>query len=205
VSDLVFRAARPEDAARVVPLMYDAARSLNDYLLAFAGARPEAFLERDFRRGGGVFGHSQQVVAARPGGEVVGTATVYPGGASGRLMRGTLASLWLHYGPWRALVVAGRSLPLARLFASPRPDRLFVANCGVDPACRGQGVFTALHAHLVERARTAGLRALELDVSFGNVRAQALYERLGYRTESERPYRGRRPLDGFRRMRLDLP
>ena len=43
---------------------------------------------------------------------------------------------------------------------------------------------------------------VELDVSYGNVRAQRLYERLGFTVTGEKPAPVGSPLDGFRRMTL---
>ena len=57
----------------------------------------------------------------------------------------------------------------------------------------------------VETARTWGLAAVELDVSFGNVRARRLYERLGFTVTGERPAPSGSGLDGFRRMERPMP
>ena len=47
------------------------------------------------------------------------------------------------------------------------------------PSARGSGVGRALLGNAVGRARSAGCAALALDVDVANVRARALYERLG--------------------------
>lgn len=50
----------------------------------------------------------------------------------------------------------------------------------VDPACRGQGVASAILSALSETARTAGLPLLKLETGEKQVEAVALYRRLGF-------------------------
>lgn len=49
------------------------------------------------------------------------------------------------------------------------------------PRFHGQGVGRALAQQLVERARTAGNRAMRLDTSIRQAQAKDLYARLGFR------------------------
>lgn len=51
---------------------------------------------------------------------------------------------------------------------------------GVVPEHRGEGVGRALMVGLIELARDEGYRALSLSVEIGNVRAERLYEDLGF-------------------------
>jgi ribosomal protein S18 acetylase RimI-like enzyme len=68
-------------------------------------------------------------------------------------------------------------------FAEHRPaaDELYVDGVAVSPAVRGQGIGSRLLVETEAIARERGLRWLRLDVIDTNPRAQALYERLGYR------------------------
>ena len=63
-----------------------------------------------------------------------------------------------------------------------RPDSLRLFALDVGPAFRGQGIGTALVQAVEERARRAGLKGVNLEVSVKNTNAMHLYERLGYRT-----------------------
>ena len=50
----------------------------------------------------------------------------------------------------------------------------------VDPACRGQGIASALLDFAAAEGRRAGMRALRLDVFEENAPAIALYEKKGF-------------------------
>lgn len=54
--------------------------------------------------------------------------------------------------------------------------------------------------HALHSAPARDLRLVELDVSFSNVRAQRLYERLGFVVTGENPAPEGSGLDGFQRM-----
>jgi ribosomal protein S18 acetylase RimI-like enzyme len=69
----------------------------------------------------------------------------------------------------------------------PASDELYVDGVAVAAAARGQGIGSKLLAEAMSIAQEGGWRWLRLDVIDTNPRAQALYERLGYRvTKVER-------------------
>jgi ribosomal protein S18 acetylase RimI-like enzyme len=115
-----------------------------------------------------------------------------------------VVSALVHYGPARFFSVVRRSLAVAPLFIDPRPDGLFVANACVAPAYRSKGMFTGVLSHMFEMAKARKLARVELDVSFDNPRAQALYERLGFAITGERANTRGHGLPGFRRMEKAL-
>jgi ribosomal protein S18 acetylase RimI-like enzyme len=96
----------------------------------------------------------------------------------GALIGGTLRDMACIYGRagalWRLALLAllSRDTENARFLM----DGLFVA-----PHARGQGVGTRLLEAIAEEARARGYREVRLDVVEENLRARALYERLGYR------------------------
>ena len=63
----------------------------------------------------------------------------------------------------------------------PKADELYVDGIAVAPDARGLGVGTRLLHETTAVARSLGKRFVRLDVIDTNPRAQALYERLGYR------------------------
>jgi ribosomal protein S18 acetylase RimI-like enzyme len=200
---LVVREARPADVDAVVPLMHESSRALLDFSFGVAGRDPRAVLRRDFLAGRGVFGCAHQTVVEGAG-FVVATMTTYPGRRYRWLTLATALSAARELGLVGFVRFVARSLAVAPLFAPPRPGALFLANACVAESHRGRGLFSKLLAHAVDGARAAGLDAVELDVSFGNARAQAAYEHLGFRVIGERAYTGRHEIDGFRRMQLAL-
>ena len=87
--------------------------------------------------------------------------------------------------PFRDLLgfVGALRASLGLRFAEHRPasDELYVDGVAVSPVVRGQGIGSRLLMEAEVIARECGLRWLRLDVIDTNPRAQALYERLGYR------------------------
>jgi ribosomal protein S18 acetylase RimI-like enzyme len=193
---LTIRAARPADADAAVPLMHESSRALID---ATFGRHAIAVLRRDFLRGKGLFGYRYQLVGVRPDGDIVATMTAYPGRRYRRLGLHTLVSA-VPLGPVPLAGVVRRTLAVSTLFAPPARDGLFIANLCVDAGHRGRGYGSLL----IHRATAVYRpRVIELDVSFGNTRAQRLYERLGYKVTRETATPPDSGLDGFRRMTRD--
>jgi ribosomal protein S18 acetylase RimI-like enzyme len=71
----------------------------------------------------------------------------------------------------------------------PARDELYVDGVAVAAEARGQGIGTLLMDEAAAIARETGKRWLRLDVISTNPRAQALYERLGYRVTKVTPTR----------------
>lgn len=74
-----------------------------------------------------------------------------------------------------------RALALQRIGSYAPQGAVMVDGIAVRPDLRGQGIGQALLAALSAKARASGSRALCLDVADSNLRAQALYARLGFR------------------------
>jgi GNAT superfamily N-acetyltransferase len=194
------RSARPGDAGHVVPLMHESSRGLID---ATFGRDAADVLYRDFVAAKGLFGYRNQIVGVTPSGEIAATLTMYEGRRYRRLSLYTLLSA-AHLGPARLGGAVRRTMAMSALFTPPRPDGLFVANLCVVRERRGTGCGSALIRYAIGSASARGLRSVELDVSFSNVRAQRLYERLGFTVTGENSAPDGSLQDGFRRMALPL-
>ncbi|GAB1640732.1 GNAT family N-acetyltransferase [Krasilnikovia sp. MM14-A1259] len=197
MSGVHIRPATAADVDAVVPLMLGSSPEL---LAATFGDSASVVVRRDFLQGKGVFGHPYQLVALSGDGQVVATLTAYRGRDYRRLSLHTLRSAAV-LGPRALARAVRRTAGLARLFAPPGPDSLFLANLCVTPETRGRGYGAAMMEHARALAAARGLAAVELDVSYTNPRAQHLYERLGWVVTGERPAPAGSALDGFRRMR----
>jgi ribosomal protein S18 acetylase RimI-like enzyme len=193
---LLVRAARPGDADRVVPLMHASSRDLID---ATFGDDAVAVLHRDFVRGKGIFGYAHQIVGVAADGDIVATMTWYEGRRYRPLSLHTLRSA-AHLGPVGLAGAIRRTIAMSALFTPPRPDALFLANLCIADDQRGRGYGSVLLDHALHSAPARGLRLVELDVSFSNVRAQRLYERVGFVVTGENRAPEGSGLDGFRRM-----
>jgi ribosomal protein S18 acetylase RimI-like enzyme len=202
VTGLRFRPARPEDADQVVPLMRESSRALIDFTFDVGhSGGPAGFLRMDFLGGRGIFGYRNQVVGVSPAGEVVATATAYEGRRYRALSMWTLLTAVRHFNPACLTRVVRRTAAVAGLFLPPSRSGLFLANLCVAPGHRSHGHGSLLLEHILGTAQARGITRSELDVSVSNVRAQQLYERLGYVVVTETTDGGTHGLDGFRRMR----
>ncbi len=61
---------------------------------------------------------------------------------------------------------------------------LQILNVATSPACRRRGVAAALISHVFERSLKQGMEEAFLEVRVGNLGAQALYSRFGFKTVS---------------------
>jgi len=83
----------------------------------------------------------------------------------------------------------------------------YAADLGVSQGMRSQGIGAALLDRQKEIARGKGRLVYALDVSVNNSRAQALYERLGFRVTGLNRFRGSGnapSVPDTRRMELSL-
>ena len=100
-----------------------------------------------------------------------------------------------------------RGLRTERIIRPPERGEFYLAHLGVAPGLRGHGFGGQLIGWFLAQARARARRYATLDVALDNPRAEALYTRLGFRLECERPSnlrntRGAVPTQ--RRMRLAL-
>jgi len=115
--------------------------------------------------------------------------------SKGALVGGGLDDLAASYG-WAGAL--WRGLLLSVLERDVDPDLLLMDGIFVAGEARGRGVGTALLDAIVEEARAQGKTGVRLDVIDTNPRAQALYERSGFKgvgTEETGMFAG---LFGFR-------
>lgn len=115
------------------------------------------------------------LVAIASGGEVLGVVGFRT--RVGSFVGGSQADLEAVYGRlggyWRGLCLSyvARDLP---------DGMLIVDGLSVDPAHRGRGIGTALMRALCAEAAARGYAEVRLDVVGENLRARALYDRLGF-------------------------
>ncbi|MGQ0563983.1 MAG: GNAT family N-acetyltransferase [Gemmobacter sp.] len=116
--------------------------------------------------------------------------------ADGGFAEGTLADLRRVYGRFGALWRAAAMRAISREVDN---DRFLIDGICVAAHARGQGVGTALIEALARDARARPYAELRLDVIDTNLRARALYERLGFRAVRTEQIGPLRLLFGFQR------
>lgn len=181
---LTFRRARPDDVEAAIPLIYSSGPDAFDYAFARPGRHSaQDFLRYAFLQGGGQFGWRQHWVGEQDG-QVVAAGTVFGGEANlGYLLAATRQILG-YFGLASAGVIR-RGLQLEKIICPPPRRTLYLAHLGVTPTLRGEGLGSQLIDHFLQMGRDANLPMAALDVSVANPKAQALYERFGFKVQVE--------------------
>jgi ribosomal protein S18 acetylase RimI-like enzyme len=146
-------------------------------------------------------------MVASVNGEVVGVGAFYSGRDGARLGLGNLWTALRFYGPQNIMKVAQRAAHMESIIQPAEADAGFISQLGVKEDFRGCGIGTAIIQHQIELARKVGLRKCTLDVATTNPRAQALYERLGFKVVRENKWNypdSEIHVPGQRRMELHL-
>ena len=181
VPGLTFRPATSDDAPFAAPLLYHIARRDVDALFTglAAGLSPLDVVEEFYQAPGGMFSWRNTELALHddlPVGLITAYSVASKTGSSAWLVR-TAGQLGV-----RALVLlAWRGVVVARAMQHNPHDSWFIAFVGVDPQRQSLGIGSSLIERSVQRARASGCSCVELDVDVDNPRAQALYERIGFR------------------------
>lgn len=202
----LIRLAKAEDVNAAVPLIYSAGPLVWDFLFGDGSAESAMpYLRRAWISGQGVAGYRAHWVA-EVGGQVVASISVYSGVEYGQLSNQTAWQALRYFG-LGSVGRIGRMLKFGKhLMPAPAKNVDYVANFGVDPAMRGQGLGVMMLDHFKLQAAERGKQYYELDVATNNPRAQVLYERFGMAVHKERAYQPftQNGLPGARRMRLAL-
>ena len=185
--NLQFRHAVPGDVEEAIPLIYSAGPHEADFSLTVGRHTAIDFLRTAFVAGSNLYCCETHVVAVLDG-HVVGIGAFRNGAKYNRDTWKTLAPVLRVYGPLTGLGVLRRAMHLDKLMPPPKKDELFIQDLGVREDMRGKGVGTALLTNQIDLARSKGFRRCVLDVAVTNPRAQALYERLGFRVVKERKW-----------------
>ncbi|WP_060536053.1 GNAT family N-acetyltransferase [Paenibacillus bovis] len=165
---MITRKARPEDAAAVVPLIYDAIGEIA-YALTGTEHADEAILvmEQLFRSTGNRLSY-ENVIVTEQDGQVAGFVLSYHGKDIDRLDTPII----------QRLQQLGKQAD--DVIPEAHPDEYYLDSIAVHPAFQGQGIGSRLIASFEQLAAEQGYDRLLLIVDVDNSKARSLYERLGY-------------------------
>lgn len=93
-----------------------------------------------------------------------------------------------HFADAEFLILRYQGEPVGRLYVLRQKEDWLVIDIGLLPAHRSKGLGSALLMQLLVAARHRGARSIALHVEQRNVRARALYRKLGFRDESVEGY-----------------
>jgi ribosomal protein S18 acetylase RimI-like enzyme len=184
--------------------MYDIGRRDLDRLFTglAAGLSPLGVVEQFYRAPGGMFSWRNTEIAlcdTLPAGFITAYRAASRNG-SDTWLAGAAGQLGAH----ALLLLAWRGVVAARAIQRHLHGSWYVAFVGVDPLQQSLGIGSSLIERSIDTARASGCSCVELDVDVDNPRAQALYERIGFRI----PHTDRRSTSSLmvetRRMVLQL-
>lgn len=176
------------------------------FFLGESDARCIAFLQQAFRSRYGRFSWRRHRVAVADDGTVLAVMAIHDGQQT---MFDDVHVVWAlarFFGVRRTIGQLLRGLILETEIPAPKRSQILVAHCATDERQRGTGIFSALFRDALDTGALPadGSRDVVLDVLTRNVRARALYERLGFTALPRPRARSRRlpaELDSIR-MRL---
>jgi ribosomal protein S18 acetylase RimI-like enzyme len=206
VMEVCIRAAALTESDPVCRLLYLAGPEFWDYFCGGSRASAIDYLRFAFAQGRGLWSPATCTLALLSD-RVAGVAAAYTAQQYRRLGLETGRQLVGFYGPRRGVAALDRVRHLGSVLPAPRGNMAYLAQLGVIEELRSQGLGTALIEHVIGRARAGGSRLLALDVAVANSRAQALYERLGFKVTGEHQFPGppgASPVPDCRRMELVL-
>jgi len=181
--EIVYRPAKPSDAAVAGRLLYDSFPKTATFVIGLGNPdRAKEILTRLFSMVRHRFSYEFAQVAIRQG-RVGGFFISYPGKCLGKLNR-RLGRLMLRQYRLRGKAAQLiRAWPLVFIKEAGR-DEYLLSNLAVRKHLRSKGIGSGLLVQVEEKAKEAGLRKVSLMVSIGNQEARRLYERFGYQVRA---------------------
>ncbi len=178
--DVDIRPSRPEDAESVVPFIYSSGPYSFDYVFERPNRCATDFLTAAFAKPGGELGYRDHVtVCAR--GKIVGCGTIMSPQDSVRYAWHGASQILRHYGWITGSGVLRRALAVERVIRPASGDLWIIGHLGVAPEMQGQRIGMRLIEFLMDSIRKQGGKRVGLDVALINPRAEALYERVGFK------------------------
>ncbi|KWO41055.1 acetyltransferase [Burkholderia sp. MSMB1459WGS] len=177
-----FRAADADDAAACAPLVFASGVAEFGFFLGESDARCIAFLQQAFRSRHGRFSWRRHRVAVADDGTVLAVMAIHDGQRTTFDDVHVVWALMRFFGLRRTIGQLLRGLVLETEIPAPKRSQIMIAHCATDERQRGTGIFSALFRDALDTGALPadGSRDVVLDVLTRNVRARALYERLGF-------------------------
>jgi GNAT superfamily N-acetyltransferase len=188
-----FRDAAPEDAAQCAPLIFASGSGEFGFFLGEAEACCIAFLAFAFCLRQGRFSWRRHRVAVADDGTVLAVCAVQHGRAVAFDHARVIWALLCFFGLRDLAGKLRRGRILQTELPAPKSAQILIAHCATDARYRSRGIFSAL---LDDTLRVAVMpfidgRDVVLDVLTRNIRAKAIYQRLGFEAQVRRHPRSR--------------
>ncbi len=189
MTQIEFRYAQPSDINDAVPLIYSSGVPEFEYGFSTVSTEVTGFLGYAFADGRGFFGWRNHIVATSNY-RVIGIAAFYSGQEYLRLSTELVWQVFRFY-PFKDIpCVLWHMHQLQSRMPKPEKTMHYIANFAVRNDMRSQKIGSTLLLYQFKRAKDLGRTVFALDVSVDNPRAQALYERLGFKIMKTNSFTG---------------
>jgi ribosomal protein S18 acetylase RimI-like enzyme len=180
------RPAQAGDVKQAVPLIYSSGPEIFDFIFGHkVKGSALKYLISAFLSEKGELGY-QNFTLAVVDDNVVGSGACFNGSEKSKFMLPGALHIISYYGLVDCWRVMWNAVRVEQVIEPPKVDLHYIAYLGVAPEWRGQGIGTRMVHNLLEQGRRAKRTLAALDVAVHNPRAQALYERLGFKVVGER-------------------
>ena len=112
---------------------------------------------------------------------------------------------FVFYGWFGIWPILAKGIHISKLYITPPKNGIYLSNICTTAAYRGQGLFSNWFAKLIQRRFDTLVNCIVLDVTVDNLRAEALYQKLGFRLVAEQLNHGKVPIIGIRRLHWHFP
>jgi ribosomal protein S18 acetylase RimI-like enzyme len=183
---ITFRPCTAADVDLVVPLIYSSGPAAFRYVFSHSHKEQAMeFLRYAFVSGSGEFGY-QHHIAVLHHDQLVAT-----GGLLEQRHRRkdfiAVAGQILRFYRLASLAVMRRGTTTEAVIPPPAKGVAVLAHLGVEPGQQGRGIGARLITHLLHQAQSSGYTRAGLDVADSNLRAQKLYQGMGFRVLHTHP------------------
>lgn len=186
MSNIEFRRCTPEDVKQAVPLIYSAGPLAFD--IAFSDThnkQSEEFLTSAYTKPGNEFSFEQHLAITRNN-ELVGLGGVKTAKQTAKFTVKAAFAIFKFYSFFSACRTIIRGLKIETIIKPPKKRIAMIHNLAIVPNYRGEGLGSQLIEQLELQMLQQGYNTAALDVDGNNLKAKALYQKLGYEVKQER-------------------
>ncbi len=178
-NNIELRPSKKEEVAQAVPLIYSSGPPSFEYVFKNDRVVAQDFLRYAFVRAGGEFSY-QNHYSLYWEDKMVGIGSVFDAKQASGFTLTDAMNIFRFY-KFDSLGPVKSGLKVEKLILLPTKKEIAIAHLGIEPAMQGKGLGTKLIELLKGKANKTADSIWVLDVSEENLRAKALYDRLGFK------------------------
>lgn len=177
-----FRSCKPSDVDAAVPLIYSSGPTSFDYVFKGNKHTSHDFLSYAFVTKGGEFSFDNHT-ALIYNDEFIGIGSSFTATAGKSFLIHDPIKIIKHY-KFASIKTMAKGLKVEQVIKLPKGNEIALAHIAIKEDYRGKGFGQKIVEHLMSTNEQAKNQHFVLDVSELNPRAQALYERIGFKVKS---------------------